>query len=290
MSHFNARAPRVFATVLPPDAHRPTGNQQQQKRLPDSDTENISKPNVKTPPIREIQVGAVGEQRLNPDQVKIVVVIANQKESVEEVKSSVTRREEYVLQAIKNHGVKEDKVAVSKSLTRSEEGEQAGFRFSIQITAYFSDFQKCESLSNLLVEKLDPLTVRVNPPEVVPLHPQRLADLRRETCLLAVHNAKQKAAEIAKHFGSFCSLGPPVSIKEEAVEEWGAEEQAIESPLSLSDLVSSRARVVRCSVTALFELRDVNALNVNKANNNASSANVNAGGDIGSCHKSLSRS
>ena len=66
--------------------------------------------------------------------------------------------------------------------------------------------------------------------------------------------------------------------------------QAIESPLSLSDLVSSRARVVRCSVTALFELRDVNALNVNKANNNASSANVNAGGDIGSCHKSLSRS
>ena len=53
---------------------------------------------MKTPPIREIQVGAVGEQRLNPDQVKIVVVIANQKESVEEVKSSVTRREEYVLQ------------------------------------------------------------------------------------------------------------------------------------------------------------------------------------------------
>ena len=87
---------------------------------------------------------------------------------------------------------------------------------------------QCESLSNLLVEKLDPLTVRVNPPEVVPLHPQRLADLRRETCLLAVHNAKQKAAEIAKHFGSFCSLGPPVSIKEEAVEEWGAEEQVRE--------------------------------------------------------------
>ena len=79
---------------------------------------------------------------------------------------------------------------------------------------------QCETLSNLLVEKLDPSTVRVFSPEVVPLHPQRLAELRRETCLLAVHNAKQKAAEIAKHFGPFCSLGPPISIKEEEVEEW----------------------------------------------------------------------
>ena len=57
---------------------------------------------VKTPPIREIQVGAIGEQRLNPDQVKIVVVIANQKDTVDEVKSSVTRREEYVLQVVEN--------------------------------------------------------------------------------------------------------------------------------------------------------------------------------------------
>ena len=77
----------------------------------------------------------------------------------------------------------------------------------------------------MLVEKLDPSRVKVIPPEVVPLHPQRLADLRRETCLLAVHNAKQKAAEIAKHFGPFCSLGPPISIKEEEVEEWNSEDQ-----------------------------------------------------------------
>lgn len=58
-----------------------------------------SKPHiVKTPSIREIQVSAVGEQRLNPDQVKLVVVVTSQKETVEEVKASVTRREEYILQ------------------------------------------------------------------------------------------------------------------------------------------------------------------------------------------------
>ena len=48
--------------------------------------------------LREIHVRAVGEQRLHPDRVKIVIVIANQKETAEEVKASVARREEYVLQ------------------------------------------------------------------------------------------------------------------------------------------------------------------------------------------------
>jgi len=236
-----------------------------------------STPTAVTASIREIHVRAVGEQRLNPDRVKVVVVVANQKESVDEVKSSVARREEYVLQAIKNHGVGEDRVHVSKSLTRVEDTEKNWFRFSVHITAFFSDLDKCESLSNLLVEKLDPSTVRVFPPEVIPLHPQRLAELRRETCLLAVHNAKSKAAEIAKHFGPFCSLGPPISIKEEEVVEWDSpvREEAVESAITLSDLVSSHARFVRCNVTAVFELRDVSSAHGKKPNNSLSKNNNN---------------
>ena len=80
----------------------------------------------------------------------------------------------------------------------------------------------------------------MNAPEVVPLHPQRLAELRRETCLLAVHNAKQKATEIAKHFGPFCSLGPPISIKEEALEEWDSEEQVSSCLFYLGTLIYGR--------------------------------------------------
>lgn len=260
MSHSNARGPRVFATLLPPNAHRSAEKSEQQlKQLNQEDVENIRKRSSTEIPIREIHVRAIGEQRLNPDKVKLVVVIANQKETAEEVKASVTRREEYVLQSIKNQGVGEDQVDVSRSLTRQDDADgKRLFRFSVQITAFFADLHKCETLSNLLVEKLDPSTVKVIPPEVVPLHPQRLADLRRETCLLAVHNAKQKAAEIAKHFGPFCSLGAPISIKEEEVEEWNSEEQVDESRVSLTDLVSRHARHVRCSVSAIFELRQLN--------------------------------
>lgn len=287
MSHSNSRGTRVFATVLPTDSHHTSANSQPGRlktQTSNEDAENIrnSTPSsaVIKGSLREIHVRAVGEQRLHPDRVKIVIVIANQKETAEEVKASVARREEYVLQAIKNQGVGEDQVHVSKSLTRLEPLEDNNdknlFRFTVQITAYFADLHKCETLSNLLVEKLDPSTVRVIPPEVVPLHPQRVAELRRETCLLAVHNAKQKAAEIAKHFGPFCSLGPPISIKEDEVEEWTAadrDEQAGSCPISLSNLVSSHAYFMRCRVSAVFELRDVSLTAAN--NNHKSKSNGN---------------
>ena len=47
-----------------------------------------------------------------------------------------------IVQAIKNHGVGEDRVHVSKSLTRVEDSEKNWFRFSVHITAFFSDLDK----------------------------------------------------------------------------------------------------------------------------------------------------
>jgi len=245
MSVQSSRPTRVFASLVPSECKKP---------IKDSENTNPIEVSVTR---REIHVRSVGEQRLNPDLIKIAVVVNSLKDTAEDVKNSVVRREEYILQALKNHGVKEERVSVSKSLHRVVVGDATQFSYSVQIVALFADLKKCESLSNFLVEKLEPSSVRVSHPEVVPFDPQRLADLRRETCLLAVANARRKAEEISQQFGSHCCLGPPISVREEQVDEWDAEDsQSNSSHSSLTDLVTSRARIVRVSVTATFELRD----------------------------------
>lgn len=55
---------------------------------------------------RQIQVSAVGEVTLPPDRCRLVVKIVSQKNNVDEAKSSVTRRLEYVLQTLYNHAIK----------------------------------------------------------------------------------------------------------------------------------------------------------------------------------------
>lgn len=55
---------------------------------------------------RQIQVSAVGEVTHPPDRCKLLVKIISQKNNVDEAKSSVTRRLEYVLQTLYNHAMK----------------------------------------------------------------------------------------------------------------------------------------------------------------------------------------
>lgn len=55
---------------------------------------------------RHIKVTAVGEVSLPPDRCRMSVKIHSQKDNVQDVKNSVQRRLDYILQTFQNHGVK----------------------------------------------------------------------------------------------------------------------------------------------------------------------------------------
>ena len=53
-----------------------------------------------------IQVTANAEASLPPDLCRVTVVVTSSKDSVQEVKNSVSRRLDYILQTLYNHNVK----------------------------------------------------------------------------------------------------------------------------------------------------------------------------------------
>ena len=55
---------------------------------------------------RLIQVTAVGEVSLPPDRCRVTVRLHSQKDNVQDVKNSIQRRLDYVLQTLQNHNVK----------------------------------------------------------------------------------------------------------------------------------------------------------------------------------------
>ena len=59
---------------------------------------------------RLIQVTAVGEVSLPPDRCRITVKIHSVKDNVQDVKNSIQRRLDYVLQTFQNHNVKVSKL------------------------------------------------------------------------------------------------------------------------------------------------------------------------------------
>ena len=91
-------------------------------------------------------------------------------ESVEEVKTSVNRRVDYVLQTLKSYHIKD--FTIHKSLNRVEKL----YQLEVEVIVEFSDFSKCEQVCNLLVEKLDE-TVKVSSP-VLYHTPSKLDSLR----------------------------------------------------------------------------------------------------------------
>ena len=55
---------------------------------------------------RLIKVTAVGEVSMPPDRCRVTVRIHSQKDNVQDVKNSIQRRLDYVLQTFQNHNVK----------------------------------------------------------------------------------------------------------------------------------------------------------------------------------------
>ena len=96
MSHLSPS--KVYAAL-------PTVGNKRQKTSVDTD-ENVSPLTNITLSDRRIQVSAVGEVTLPPDRSRLTIKVRSQKENVQDAKDSVTRRLDYIMQTLTNHGIK----------------------------------------------------------------------------------------------------------------------------------------------------------------------------------------
>ena len=58
------------------------------------------------PSERQIKVTSIGELSLPPDRCKVLYTVRSAKEQVQDVKNSVTRRVDYIIQTLVNHQVR----------------------------------------------------------------------------------------------------------------------------------------------------------------------------------------
>ncbi|KAG9347655.1 hypothetical protein JZ751_005227 [Albula glossodonta] len=177
---------------------------------------------------REVQVTGSSELSCPPDKATLHISVSSSKDSVNDVTNSVSRRLEYILQALRQHEVK--------------------------VSVVFTDFNKMQSVSNVLVEKLDK-TVTVGSPQFSH-STECLNKLRRQACLMAVENACSKARGVCSLLGQ--AVGRPLLVKEEECREWTSQsEEAAVKSLQLSTQETIRRATVFMSshVFVSFEIR-----------------------------------
>lgn len=197
----------------------------------------------------EIQVTATGELCLPPDRCRLKVCMSSTKDMAQEAQNSVSRRLDYVKQTLRNKQVKEGDIHVSESLRRQD----GLYVMEAEVMAHFTDFHKCQSTSNQLVEKLDE-SVKVFPAEMYH-SPQKVENLRKQASLVAVRNAKQKAVEMAQFLHA--RLGQAVTIHEDSCQEWEGPASAsdVDFPVSMQQRIDQLTLHVTVSVTASFEMK-----------------------------------
>lgn len=106
----------------------------------------------------ELQITAIGEASLSPTRAKFKVAISSCKGNLSDAEASTNRRSEYVIQTLRNNGLKDDSIDISNSVNRLlklDQSEKSKFEIRIEIVVHFTDFKKCETLRNFLVSKLD---------------------------------------------------------------------------------------------------------------------------------------
>ncbi|XP_077366745.1 interleukin-1 receptor-associated kinase 1-binding protein 1 homolog [Festucalex cinctus] len=164
------------------------------------------------PSPRELHVTGTAEVSYPADRASVRLSVGNNKTTVNEVTSSVSRRLEYILQAVRQHGVREEDITVRKFLHRDQEV----YHMNAEVTVTFSDFDQMEHACSVLLEKLD-RSVSVGQPRF--FHSAEcLNRVRQSACVSAVENAQQKASRISQLLGQ--SLGAPTLVREDETREW----------------------------------------------------------------------
>ncbi|XP_033113343.1 interleukin-1 receptor-associated kinase 1-binding protein 1-like [Anneissia japonica] len=194
------------------------------------------------PRLSEIEVTATAEASQAPNRAVITVIVSSQKQIVADAKNSVARRTDYILQTLHTFQVKEGDVARTDSLRRKD----GLYVMHTELLVTFIDLEKCLAVTNLLVEKLDESVV-VQQPE---FHhtPQSIEELRKQVCMHAVANCRQKAADIGILLGQI--VGQPSRITEEYIKEWeGPSGSAIPLPVEgLGESFTTQQRIANTTV------------------------------------------
>ncbi|XP_041352602.1 interleukin-1 receptor-associated kinase 1-binding protein 1-like [Gigantopelta aegis] len=202
-----------------------------------------------SPTDRDIRVTAVGEVSLPPDRCRITIQVTSKKESPQDAKNSVSRRLDYIIQSLQNHSVKDSDIQTYKHMTRVD----CLYHMCVELRVQFADLHKCQTVSNLLVEKLDE-TVHVSVPEMFHANTS-LESLRKQASLVAIHNAKQKAQEMARFV--HMSVGRAVYIEEQESREWDGSQENTEpeKSSSIQQQIADATVTVSSRVLAAFELK-----------------------------------
>ncbi|XP_030051488.1 interleukin-1 receptor-associated kinase 1-binding protein 1 [Microcaecilia unicolor] len=168
---------------------------------------------------REVHVSGRAELSAAPDRARVSIQVSSQKDVAGEAKSSVVRRLEYIVQNVRQQGLKDEDMTVMKTFTRIENA----YHMEAEVCITFSDFGKMQNLCNLLVEKLDSSVV-FSPIQF--FHSEEaLEKLRRQVCLAAVGNARRKAQDVCRLVGH--ALGKPLLIREEELREWECQPESL---------------------------------------------------------------
>ncbi|XP_029859431.1 interleukin-1 receptor-associated kinase 1-binding protein 1 isoform X2 [Aquila chrysaetos chrysaetos] len=178
---------------------------------------------------REVHVSGSAELSAGPDRARVSLRLGSRKEAAGAARSSVARRLEYIAQSARQRGV--------------------------PVCIIFSDFGKMQNVCNLLIEKLG-TSVTISPPHFYHT-PEAVDTLRRQVCVAAVGNTRQKAQEVCRLFGQ--SLGKPLLIREEETKEWGGhiDSHLLNSPdsLTLQERIQNATAYASCRVFAVFEIK-----------------------------------
>lgn len=106
------------------------------------------------PPVRRtITVDAESELLCSPDQFSLLVSVSSIKESAEAAQNSVQRRTQYILQVLRNHGMRDKNVETTTHVSRS--GKDGSVTVRVDIRGNSDDAQSCETARNLILTKMD---------------------------------------------------------------------------------------------------------------------------------------
>ena len=111
--------------------------------------QNDNRPTVSpTKLTRTLSIHAVGEVECSPDTCTLTITIASSKTSLEEAQSSVKRRSDYVLQVLRNNGIKT--IQILNDITRGDTTE-----VKCTVVIINNNFENCRKARSILIEKLD---------------------------------------------------------------------------------------------------------------------------------------
>ena len=102
-------------------------------------------------PLRTLAVCGQGETQCCPDHFQMTIVMSSTKPSIEEAEASVKKRSDYVLQVLRNHGMKNDCIKLSSEM--SHRNHSVVFKTNIKV--FSEDFYKVTQARGVVREKLN---------------------------------------------------------------------------------------------------------------------------------------